>query len=339
MNKPSLLWVIWMFISLIVMLSMRNPIYLLIAVLSLSLVGSRLAEQRGRKGWLSQTSGFLATMIFLSALINTLFTHTGQTVLFSLPESWFLVGGNITIESMIYGSINGLLIGSLYLIFSILNLALSISQMTRLIPPAFQPITMIITVALSFYPSIQQRTLEIKEAQLIRGNPMKKLSDWLPLLMPLLTSSLEKAITLSESMTARGFSSRPANKQANLDLAILVVGTFLIFSGWMLSLYHYPVFVQRLLYSLGGIAIISFFIWTNSRKKITRLRKETWLKKDYLALAFLIILSVSLSIGMLWLNFNEQLTFSPYPALSLPKITLTGICLALLPGLPLLVLP
>lgn len=311
-------WILWLLTNLILLLSTRNPIYLLVTLAGLFISGSRLARKRKSSAWFSQNLRFLLTMIFISTLVNALFIHTGKTVLFTLPENWVLIGGDITLESMVYGATNGLVIGALYLLFNIFNLALSIKQIIRLIPRAFYPLAMIVTVALTFFPSIQQRAREIKEAQMIRGNSMKKLGDWLPILVPLLVTSLEQAILLSESMTARGFHAHRGLKHANLIIVGLILAVFSIFSGWILSLYDYPQWISILLYSLGGLSFITILILTGQQVKITHLHQEIWRPQDILASSFF---SCSLIVFII-LTLSDKLpsfSYSPYSTLSFPS--------------------
>ena len=136
----SFSWVAWLLASLILLLTTRNPLLLSLILILLLTLGVRLIEPGNRKRWLGQNLSFIGTMLFLSSLINLMFTHSGSTVLFSLPENWFLIGGRFTLESMLYGAINGLVISSLYLAFTVFNKALSVEQLTRLIPNAFYPL-------------------------------------------------------------------------------------------------------------------------------------------------------------------------------------------------------
>ncbi len=198
-------WMVWISLSLYLLLSTRNPIYILIILLTLFLVGARISKAKQQPGWIVQNLRFIAVMALLSTLINTLLTHSGQTILIKFPKNWLLVGGNITLESLVYGAVNGLIIGALYLVFNIFNLALSTRQITQLIPNAFRPISILITISLTFFPSIQKRTREIREAQMIRGNPMKKIADWIPIIIPLLVNSLESAFILAEIINCSWF--------------------------------------------------------------------------------------------------------------------------------------
>ncbi len=332
--KHSISWILWLVLSMVLVLLTRNPIYLSIILFSLFGLGAQIAKEKKQKFWLIQNIRFLLTMMLISSLINSLFSHTGQTVLFRIPADWFLIGGPITLESLVFGLINGLIIGSLYLAFNILNLALSVGQLTHLIPAALRPIAMTVTITLTFFPSIQQRSREIKEAQFIRGNPLKKIKDWLPLLLPLLISSLENAVRLSESMTSRGFEIKQEVKNTKLLLVGLIAATFAVFSGWILSLYDYPAFISLTLYIFAAGMFVATLLSASSKAKITHYRNEQWSLIDIIASGIFLISIISIIILRLTGEPNV-LAYSPYPKLSLPDISVLGLFLFALPLLPL----
>ena len=334
--KNTTPWLFWLGLMMAALLSTRNPYYLIGILVFLLLLGGTLAKKKHYSSWLSQNLRFLLTMVLLSTLINTLFTHTGRTILFSLPENWLLIGGDITAESLVYGAINGLVIGSLYLVFNIINLALSTKQLTRLIPTAFRPIGVMVTISLTFFPSIQQRAREIKEAQMIRGNAMKNISDWLPLLLPLLVTSLEKAFLLAESMTARGFYIHKKSIPADITILGVLLATFAVFSGWILRLYNYPIVISIILYGIGTLIIVVIFILASRKTGVTRYRKESWQSNEILVMVALSIIT----LVWLFLDMNghlSSLTYSPYPELSNPPFQLAGIIFLAIPLLPILV--
>ncbi len=333
--KNAYIWVLWLINTIIFVLSTRNPIYLLLVLIVLFTLGNHKAKAQHRKAWIGLNFRFLISMVLISSLVNGLFTHIGLTKLFQFPENWLLVGGDITLESLIYGAINGLIIGSLYLSINIFNLALSVKQLSRLIPRAFHPIGMTATLALTFFPSIQQRAREIKEAQMIRGNPMKKISDWLPILLPLIVTSLEDAIILSESMTSRGFHAVSRRNNANLAVISLVFGTFSIFSGWILNLYAYPQVISIFLYVVGGSIIILTLIKKGSEFKVTHYHQVPWQKIDIL-LSIVFLTSIILQI-ISAVFFENSFSYSPYPQLSMPSFNIGGVLLSAIPILPILV--
>lgn len=331
----SAAWVVWLVSSMALLLSTRNPIYLTLGMAQLFILGARQAKAKRRKGWVSQNLRFTSTMIALSTLINALFTHTGQTELFTLPKDWPLIGGPLTLESLAYGAINGLVISALYLLFNVFNLALSIKQITRLIPRAFHPLTVMTTVSLTFFPAIQDRTRQIREAQLIRGNPMKKVSDWLPILVPLLVGSLEDALLLSESMAARGFHFHPEHKQNHMVLIGLTSALFSVFSGWLLRLFDYPAWVSLLLYAVGSALVVAVLTAAGRAQNVTSLHKPVWRRQDRLALALLGAADLFL-IRVMAAGLDAVFSYSTYPRLVSPAVSIAGLGLSLIPGIPLL---
>lgn len=326
-------WVAWMLACLVVLLTTRNLILLLMGLLLLLGLGLKLSAPADRKRWLGQNLRFIGTILFLSAFINFIFTHTGKTTLFSLPNDWFLIGGSFTLESLVYGALNGLIVSSLYLTFTLFNKALSIQQLTRLIPHAFYPLTIITTISLSFFPSIQEKTRQIKEAQMIRGNPMKKLSDWLPIMVPLMVTSLENAIRLSESMTARGFQAKTGGQSTSKGLISLILATFLVFSGWILSLFGYPNWISWGPYLMAGLLIALLFVSQSRKVQITHLHQDQWQPADILATVIFAAFFLGMA-GLILLQKTAFLSYSPYPTLTPPSLPLGALVLGLAPGLP-----
>jgi energy-coupling factor transport system permease protein len=332
----SVVWILWLTAAMTFLLTTRNPFYIVIMLIGLFSLGRRLARDRNFAPWVIPNLRFLLMMVLLSMVINAAFSHTGNSVLFTVPRSWPLIGGDITLESLIYGALNGLVIGALYLLFNILNLALTTKQITRLIPRAFNPIAVVITIALTFFPSIQQRAREIKEAQMIRGNPMKKIVDWIPIMIPLLVTSLENAILLAESMTSRGFH-KQTQIQSPRALVSLILAAFLIFSGWILHMYRFPSLVFISLYVFGTSLVATTLITIGKRAHFTRYHQETWTKAG----KFSAVLIGIYLFGFAFLSLTGRLPtlgFSPYPQLKFPATQILGFIFSLIPFMPFLVL-
>jgi hypothetical protein len=171
---------------------------------------------------------------------------------------------------------------------------------------------------------------------MIRGNPMKKISDWIPIMIPLLVTSLENAILLAESMTARGFH-KQTNLQSPRALVSLILAAFLIFSGWILHMYRFPSLVFISLYVLGASLVAVTLITIGKRAKITRYHQETWTKTS----KFSAVLIGIYMFGFAFLALTGRLPtlgFSPYPQLNLPATQVFGFTFSLIPFLPFLVL-
>jgi energy-coupling factor transport system permease protein len=320
---------------MVFILSTRNPVYLSLILVGLLFFGQSLAREKKIKNWVLANLRFLLAMILLSTLINGIFSHVGQTILFTIPQKWPLIGGNFTLDSLVYGAINGLVIGALYILFNVINLALSIKQLTWLIPRAFHPIAMMVTISLTFFPSIQKRAREIKEAQMIRGNPMKKIVDWLPIFIPLLVTSLENAFLLAESMTTRGFH-QPIDLKAPGNLISLILGAFFVFSGWILHLFNYPRYLSAPLFVIGFGLILLMLITVGKHSKITRYHLEEWKPMDIM-ITIVIVLYLAFFIYLRWVDGMPSLNYSPYPYLSIPVLQTIGLSFCILPFLPMII--
>jgi energy-coupling factor transport system permease protein len=333
--RNTFAWILWAGFTISLLLSTRNPIYILILTVSQLTLGICIAKNKGQPYWLRGNFRFIFTMAAISALINILFVHNGRTVILTFPENWWLIGGNLTLESLVVGLTNGLIIGALYLTFNILNLALSIKQMTRLIPTALKPIAITVTVALTFFPSVQERAREIKEAQMIRGNPMKRIGDWLPLILPLLVTSLEKSLLLAESMTTRGFHLEQTGLSNQWVLIGMVLGTFSIFSGWLLRLYSYPLLFSIALYVIGGLLFFLGFLHSRKTAASTRYHHEGWSWMDLSASALFALTTIAIFI-LRTTPAISSLAYSAYPTLQAPSFQWMVLFLSLLPAVPVL---
>jgi energy-coupling factor transporter transmembrane protein EcfT len=326
-------WVLWLIAAMVFILSTRNPIYLLIMIAALYVLGTKLNDNKSNRQWFKLNLRFLLTIVGLSSLINALFAHSGKSVLFNLPESWLLIGGAITLESLVYGAVNGLVIGALYLLFNLFNKALSVKQITRLIPRAFHPLATMVTISLTFFPSIRQRIQEIREAQLIRGNPMKKVTDWLPILIPLLVSSLEDAFLLSESMTSRGFQTPTHKNNSSLTLVLLILSAFALFAGWILSLYSYPKSISYGLYIFAALVVLFTLIAGGRNNPVKPYKKELWQTADIIGTIIFFIMLIT-NLILLFSKNMPSFSYSPYPEMTLPPLQWLGVILSLMPGVP-----
>jgi energy-coupling factor transport system permease protein len=192
-------WMLWLVGVLIALSVTRNPLYL---VLVLGCVGITLASLRGRTQRVAPTMPvspvrFGLLVVALSALFNAGTAHVGRGVLVRLPEVLPLIGGPVTLEALVFGALNGLVLTGIYTAFVVLNQALPVRSLIRFIPRAFFPVAVVVSIALSFAPTTLRHFQQIREAQAIRGHRVRGLRDWLPLFLPLLVGGLERALQLA----------------------------------------------------------------------------------------------------------------------------------------------
>lgn len=319
-------WLIWLLAALVAASSTRNPLYLLLLLLTLSIVVAVQQTATERAGGPLPLSPirFAAIVITMAAIFNAATTHYGKTVFFVLPEALPLVGGKITLEALVYGLVNGLVISCLFAAFTVLHLALPIRAIIRFLPRAFYPLALVISIAVTFVPTTLRQFQHIREAQAIRGHRLRGIRDWMPLFLPLLIGGLERALQLAEAMTARGFaSSESATHAFSLRLAV-VVGLGALLTGWLLRLVWGQDIVGLAL-MVPGSGVILGSVWAAGRQKPhTVYRRERWSYRDAWVLAgaaVVLLVFLTLLPGI----DRKTLAYSPYPLATLPVFhTLVG---------------
>lgn len=323
MKLHPLAWVAWLCSTLVALSVTRNPLYLLIILLCVLIVDNLSPKVQKLYRLPAALFGFL---LLTSTVFNALTVHYGNSVLFSLPNWIPVFGGSVTLEAALYGLLNGCVLVGFLLTFQTIMQVLSSQDLVGLLPPAFYPIAVVITIALSFVPTTLQQIGKIRDAQAIRGHRLRGWRDWLPLWMPLLIGGLERAFQLAEAMVARGFASNDRPQQIIGDQIALVSGMLLLLGGWFV----------RLVWGLGNLGIVAMLLgglligltlWRiGKRTPRSHYRTQRWHLSDSIVVAGSLLLA-----GLLLAPLNsldrQSLYYYPYPKISVPGFqTWLGIC-------------
>lgn len=320
----TIAWLTWAASAAVAALLIRNPSYLGIVALSAGLVYVTVGENAPlRSGW----GGLLKLGLFIWAVtipMNALMAHTGNIVLFTLPPKWPIIGGNITLEAVVYGAVSGLSLWTLLLIFAAFNLAVDASQLLRVTPSFLYQAGVVTSIALTFVPQMLISAREIREAQRLRGHRFRGLRDLLPLFVPLLTTSLERAIQLAESIESRGFGGQLVqldDRGMNRLRWYMVAGLAILLWGTFSRVYwSQRPHLGTLLIVLAIVLLVDTFRELGrhvrrgrySRGRYSRGRWETF---DALTLA----VSVAVLVASVALRLIDRgaLNYYPYPPFSL----------------------
>jgi len=338
--KQAWSWVAWL-VAVIAMLSItRNPLYLVIIVLCIIFVGVSLGGEGSNIRPPFSLWKFAGFIILLATGFNALTSHYGHTVLFAIPGKVPLISGNITIEAVVYGATNGLILTGMLAGFTVLNLALPVRDLISLIPRAFFPVAVVTSIAVTYLPTTLKQFKQIREAQEVRGHQMHGLRDWLPLLMPLLVGGLEHAMQLAEAMTARGFASGSPEKGKHLLYArgLMLAGVLVLIAGWLLEIGTATGYGWVLVSC--GVILILLGLWLMGRQsRRTIYHRQHWDWQDGVGIfgAFAIVAVILFPAPALG---RETMYYDPYPALQAPDFSLViGLALLglLLPGLLVLI--
>lgn len=341
----SIVWLVWLGLVLWIISLARNPFYLIVLWIWIAIINvyTRSTEQTiWNSAWTLWAS---LGIIPMSAIFNLLTTHFGDHVLFIIPGKIPLVSGIVTAEALVYGLTNGLILSVIINAFWTFNRNVPIQSLLRLIPRAFYSVAIISSIAVTFIPITIRQYQQIQEAQAIRGHRMYRVRDFLALLMPLLTSSLERAFQLAEVLTARGFH-HPTNSAQNLlaQRWFYFAGLILIFLGWqwnrVIQISPYKAFwLGKPLLWLGLIVFCIPFWRIGKIATHSRYHAVKWQAMDWFGLISVIVTAVAIMVFSL--HSDPSLSYSPYPTLTLPLFNpwlgfcFGGLCMpAILQGFP-----
>jgi len=316
-HNHSLAWIIWVAASLAALSGSRNPLYLILLLLCIAFVGMIVNLQDDSAEIPIPILRVGTMIVVLSSIFNGLMMHYGETVLFVIPGQIYLISGIITLEAIFYGFLNGLVLAGFLAVFSILNQALPVQALVQLIPRAFYPVAVVVSIAITYVPVTLRQMQQIREAQMVRGYRWRGWRDWLALFMPLLVNGLERAMGLTEAMMARGFAADDLPDQENTPRLILGAGSIFLVGGWLMRTAGWLPGLG-LVGVLTGLAAIFGILWLiGKRVPRTIYRQEKWMRRDWLITAGALITGFFFLFPIPGID-RASLNYYPYPRLTLP---------------------
>jgi energy-coupling factor transport system permease protein len=332
-------WAMWAAAASLPALLARNP-WPMTAVL-VAVIGVRIAwaeEMTSTRSW----NVFLRlALIFatVSVVFNVLTVRAGDRVIARLPDGLPIIGGEISLNAAVYGILSGLALVLLVMIGSTVSALLDWSAVVRMLPESMTSIAVAGSIAFAFIPQTAIAYGEIREAQTARGHRVRGARDLLPILVPLIGSGLDRAITLAESLESRGFGA-PADAHREPRIWIRYLGAC--------GLAAATIAVYLFVTSHAGAALAAFlfagaagFVVARSgeRRHIrrTRYRAPVWHVRDtVVAVASAIAIVATI---LLFQTVPAALRYEPYPHLVLPVVSLPLVAAQLLLLAPVFVAP
>ena len=319
----TLTWVIWLVAAAVPAFTVRNPLYLILVLGASWIVylGLGQASPIGRSWGTFLKVGVM--FVAVAVVFNALSSHYGTLVLFRLPEAWPIVGGSITLEAAIAGAVNGLGLLTILAIFATFNAVVDHYQLLRATPAfAFQAGT-VVSIAVTFVPQMVLSATEIRQAQRIRGHRFRGIRDLLPLVMPLLATSLERAIQLAETMEARGFATvlNPDSSESSHRRTVLTqAGLLATLLGLLAGLFLLTFVAGGNAWGWGLVILsgvgMGVILWGQGRQvRRTRYRRVRWQGHDTVVAIACVIALAAVIAGKL--VAPETMVYSPYPPNSL----------------------
>ena len=178
----------------------RNPY--LQALLLLVVINVWLPYRGSRRvgSWKFGLALALVPVLFSAAL-----SRFGQHLLFTLPPIP-IIGGRWTLDAVAFGASTGLALLLTVTVFAVLQTTVRSADLVAILPRPLYRAGTTVALALAFAPKTVASFQTIREARRLRGQR----TGWrsVPeLLLPLLLTTLERALQYGESLEARGFGS------------------------------------------------------------------------------------------------------------------------------------
>ena len=224
MIRHPVAWGAWTIAALAVAFIDRNPYVqalLLLAVINVYL------PYRGRHPagiWKFGLALAIVPIVFSAAL-----SRFGRHVLFTLPPIP-IIGGRWTLDAVAFGASTGLALLLTVAVFAVLQRTVRSADVVAILPRPLYRAGTTVALALAFAPKTLAAFQAIREARQLRGQR----TGWRAapaLLLPLLLTTLERALQYGESLDARGFGSRRRSRYRPLPWTIAdlaVIGAALI---------------------------------------------------------------------------------------------------------------
>jgi energy-coupling factor transport system permease protein len=171
--------------------------------------------------------------LFLVAGLITVALRTGLAVL-----------GTVNASNVAFAFLEGLRLATILVVFGTFNAVTDPFGVVRLAPRRFHEPALAAALALSIAPRTVASVARVREAQRLRGIQVSPLRTLPALAVPVLESGMEQAVTLAESMDARGHGrgrrsryraqrwSAPAAAIAASALVAALVFLSAAFGGW-----------------------------------------------------------------------------------------------------------
>ncbi len=190
--------------TIIVLALILDNYYLLVLLLITVLI---VFEARISNGWVFYMKVAVWISVFL-ILLNLILSPSGKTVLFearlNLPVFDTI---RITLESFVFGVVMALRLAVAISAFAVLSLTVSPEEM-MLVMSKFRiskKSVFAVSLATRFAPSLIEDAETLSQVQRARGANLKGIRGKGPVIIPLLSNSLERSVSVAEAMEARGF--------------------------------------------------------------------------------------------------------------------------------------
>src|SRR6476646_6033561 len=283
-------WLVWALAAAACIELAPSPVYvaLVIGIASVAVsIHSRPGPYARAFPLLLAVGAFFAVVRMLLTVATT---HGVGDVLFTTPHfglpqllGGFTVGGTVELRIILQSLAEGFAIVGVMGVFGAFNSVVSHSELVQSTPRAFYEVGLVVVVGLAFVPATLAAIHDVREADRARtGGRVVRRGRLLRQIVPVLELGLERAVTLAESMDARGFARGGASPRDHIA-GWLGVGSLLALGGAFVALVGESRTVAGILRLVGVIGLGVAVLLASSGTQRARYRRRRMTAIDWLA--------------------------------------------------------
>jgi energy-coupling factor transport system permease protein len=223
-------WLAWATGAAVTAISTTNPFYLLLLCAIAWLVHAA--------HWVPGPAS-RSFRIFVLFAVGAIAIRTALVALTPLVPNSAPIGAGTFVSAFV----EGLRLGTLLVVFGTFNSVSDPASILKLAPRRFHEAGLAASLALSIAPRTIETVGRVREAQRLRGIRFSRLRALPALAVPVLETGMEEALTLAESMDARGHGrgtrTRYRPDRWNLSSATLVGGALVAAVGFGIAFFDH----------------------------------------------------------------------------------------------------
>lgn len=328
-------WIAWALATGATILSLNNPLLLVLSIGALAFVAVFMAPDRGPFRMML-TIGLVA--VALRTVLFALTGHPAGEILFTVPQvrvpallGGFTLGGPVAASVVVHSATEGVRLAALLCCVGVFLSVVDSTRVIRLMPRFLFEAGLIVTIAISFVPTLARTARDVRDARRLRGERMRGVRA-LALAVPILATTLERAVTVAESMEARGYG-RPAEGDVRgeaIGRAFALAGIVVLSAGALLG---------TVAGSMTGwaVAAAGTALLGAGLRRLSHLSGRTRYRRDRIRGHDLAVMIASASVAACALLLRDTFAYSAYPSVAMPRVSLSGVVIVALFAAPVVV--
>jgi energy-coupling factor transport system permease protein len=296
-------WLVWAVSAAATVQLAPSPVYVALVIA----VAAVVVQAHAREGPLTRVFPVLvAVAVFFACLrvvLTVATTHGGTDVLFTTPEftlprllGGFTVGGTVETSVLAISAAEAFAVVGVIAVFAAFNAVVSHHELVQSAPRAFHELGLVVVVALAFVPSTVRAIGAVREADRARtGGRVVRRGRLVRLVVPILESGLERAVSLAESMDARGFARGKASPREQLS-AWCGLGALVLLGGGFVALVGEASGIAATLAVAGCGALVLAVVLSSTASSRVRYRRRRLTAPDLVVAGLSVVAPTSLWI-------------------------------------------